>query len=64
MVTVDKSVQYFEGVAYTNSTYYGLSTDEKPEAAANGAAFIEMDSGKVYFFDASEGGSGWIEWGA
>ena len=46
-------------------TYYGLSTDSKPTAGVgNGASFIEMDTGKVYFYDASEGGSGWIEWGA
>ena len=41
-------------------TYYGLSTDTKP-AAGNGDAFIEMDTGKVYFYDAE---SDWTEWGA
>ncbi len=53
-------------------TYYGLSTDTKPvnsdgsggtpvNVVQNGSAFIEMDTGKIYFYDAS---SGWIEWGA
>lgn len=45
-----------------NSVYYGLSTDAKPETALNGMAFIEMDTGKIYFFDASAGE--WLEWGA
>lgn len=38
------------------TTYVGLSTDAKPtEDIGNGSAFIEMDTGKVFFFDA-EGG--------
>ena len=45
-----------------NGAYYGLHDDEKPTDALNGAAFIEMDTGKIYFFKAAEGG-GWIEWG-
>ena len=41
---------------------FGKSTDTKPTGTAvNGRAFIEMDTGKVYFFDA-EGGE-WLEWG-
>lgn len=52
-------------VSVDPDTYYGLSTDNKPTAGVgNGSSFIEMDSGKVYFYDASEGGDGWIEWGA
>ena len=45
-------------------TYYGLSTDgSKPtEGVNNGAAFMEMDTGKLYFFN--KAGSVWIEWGA
>ena len=54
-------IQYGNGAS---STYAGLSTDSKPEISENGSAFIEMDTGKLYFYDASEGGSGWIEWGA
>ena len=42
--------------------YYGLSTDSKPTDAPNGAAFLEMNTGKVYFYDATN--STWIEWGA
>lgn len=44
-----------------NSYYYGLSTDEKPATALNGTAFIEMDTGKIYFFDVANGA--WIEFG-
>lgn len=43
------------------ATYYGLSTDSKPTggAVANGSVFIEMNTGKVYFYNAS--GGVWIE---
>lgn len=44
-----------------NGAYYGLSTDEKPTDALNGACFIEMDTGKIYFFDAAN--ESWIEFG-
>lgn len=54
-------IQYGNGAA---PTYAGLHDDSKPETAENGAAFLEMDTGKLYLFDASEGGAGWIEWGA
>ena len=30
----------------------GLSTDTKPTDADNGCIFIEMDTGKIYFYDA------------
>lgn len=44
-------------------TLYGLSTDSKPTAGiGNGWSFIEIDTGKVYFFDAA--GASWTEWGA
>lgn len=32
-----------------------LSTDTKPINVANGSSLIEMDTGKVYFFDAENG---------
>ena len=32
--------------------YYGLSTDTKPLIAQNGAAFLEMDTGDIYLYDA------------
>lgn len=46
----------------SNVTYYGLRTDTKPVDCGNGSCFIEMDTGKLYFFDAT--GKTWIEWGA
>lgn len=64
MVTTQNGIQInADGVLVHPETYYGLRTDNKPEAA-NGSAFIEMDTGKIYFYDASDGGSGWTEWGA
>lgn len=40
--------------------YVGLSTDQKPtEGVPNGATFFEMNTGKVYFFNAA--GSTWVE---
>ena len=45
-----------------NGAYYGLSTDAKPTDALNGACFIEMNTGKIYFFDADN--ATWREWGA
>ena len=49
------------------AVFYGLSTDEKPTGSgiANGSCFVEMDDGKIYFYDADgAAGSEWIEWGA
>ena len=43
------------------NNFAGLSTDEKPTGAYNGSCFIEMDTGKVYFYDAESGE--WIEFG-
>ena len=44
--------------------YYGLSTDEKPTGAdvANGSVFLEMNTAKIYLFDAAN--AQWIEWEA
>ena len=44
----------------------GLSTDEKPtqiegNQITNGCVFIEMDTGKIYFYDLSN--TSWIEFG-
>ena len=66
MITQDKAIQVVDGKVTSNATLYGLSTDDpKPtEGIGNGSCFVEMDTGKLYFYDASEGGSGWIEWGA
>lgn len=65
MITQDNAIQIVDGKVTSAVTLHGLSTDSKPtEAIGNGSAFIEMNTGKLYFYDASEGGSGWIEWGA
>lgn len=42
------------GEALQYSTFFGLSSDDpKPtEGVGNGSAFIEMDTSKVYFYDA------------
>ncbi len=50
-------------ITQNGNTYYGLSTDTpKPTGAVlNGRAFIEMDTGKIYFYDAESGE--WREWG-
>ncbi len=49
--------------ATSTEKYFGLSTDQKPtENVSNGDCFIEMDRGKIWFFDKEN--SAWIEWGA
>ena len=37
----------------------GLSTDEKPTDAAVNTKFLELDTGKFYYFD----GTDWLEIG-
>ena len=51
-------------VSQINGVWYCKSTDDKPTGVAtNGQALIEMDTGKIYFYDASgASGSEWIEW--
>lgn len=45
--------------------FRGLSTDTKPTSCGNGSVFIEMDTGKIYFFNAAGAANEqWIEWGA
>ena len=31
--------------------YRGLSTDEKPTTVENGTTFVEIDTGKIYFYN-------------
>lgn len=62
MITKENENQNIGGKLVSTKTFYGLSTDSKPEDVANGSAFIEMDSGKLYFYDAA--GEQWNEWGA
>jgi len=35
-----------------HTDYTGLSTDRKPPMAYNGDTFFEMDTGKVFMYDA------------
>ena len=53
-----------EGVTVQIVTMMGLSTDSKPTDASigNGSVFIEMDTSKLYLYDAA--GESWKEWGA
>lgn len=63
MITVEQAKKekiVGEGVAET-ATFFGLSTDAKPAVAANGSAFIEMDTSKAYFYDAD--GAQWLAFG-
>lgn len=54
MITTLKQVTYSPDAKLIEA--YGLSTDNKPTAnIANGSMFVEMNTGKIYFFDA-EGG--------
>ena len=64
MVTTDNQAQYQDGTYSHVCTYFGLSTDSKPTGAtvANGSCFLEMNTGKIYFYDAY--GAQWLEWGA
>lgn len=41
------------------SDLYGLSTDTKPANVSNAQMFVEMDTGKIYFFD--EESKTWLE---
>lgn len=50
-----------EGVYYKGEVLWGVSADSKPTNVANGTALIEMDTSKVYFFDAEN--AEWLEWG-
>ena len=63
MVTIGTS-----GIAYDSKSgqssdvtaYRGLSTDDKPEKAAENAMFIELDTGDLYYFSEGE----WSKFGA
>ncbi len=63
MISVEKTTQYINNVAVIISTYWGVSTDTKPtDGVGNGSRFIEMDTSKIYCYDAA--GETWREWGA
>lgn len=60
MVTLEKEIVTTNGVASTDQLYYGLSTDSKPTSGVgNGSIFVEINTGKVFFFNAD--GSAWVE---
>lgn len=43
----------------TNYDMYGLSTDTKPEGVGNASTFYEMDTKKLFMYDAQNGK--WLE---
>lgn len=51
-----------QGMKFLSRTQgYCLSTDTKPtEGVGNGSVLIEMDTSKIWFFDAA--GGQWLEW--
>lgn len=63
MVTKDKTIRILGFGCTFSENYYGLSTDEKPSGVnvKNGSRFVEMDSNKLYFYDAAN--AAWLEWG-
>lgn len=61
MITPENGAQFIDTRYWRPKTFYGLSTDTKPtENIVNGSAFIEMDTGTLYFFD--QAGKTWLEW--
>lgn len=60
MITHEHEIITTNGVAATDSLYWGLSTDSKPTTGVgNGSIFIEINTGKVYFFNGE--GAAWVE---
>lgn len=64
MITMSKDAVFIANQNGANTIvgdveYRGLSTDTKPVGAINGSAYIEIDTGKVYLFDAT--GETWNE---
>lgn len=52
MITILRNIYFDAGNRYIEAR--GLSTDQKPYTdIANGSMYIEMDTGKVYFYDAA-----------
>lgn len=55
MITTDKDFENLPTKDHPR-VYYGKNTDTKPTAnVMNGAAFIDIDKGDVYFFDKETG---------
>ena len=49
-----------KGREYSVPSFRGLSTDSKPTDAGNGAEFIEINTGDVYYYN--EAGSAWVKY--
>ena len=63
MITVNGKPYTVSGIETSACTYFGLSTDEKPTSGVgNGSVFLEMNTAKIYLFDAAN--AQWIEWEA
>ena len=64
MITPEKAIQVVDGKITSSAVMFGKSTDTpKPtEGIGNGSCLIEMDTSKIYFYDAE--GETWLEWGA
>ena len=62
MITAASSMQKRNGAYISVGTYFGVSSDTKPNDVANGSLLIEMDTGKKYLFSA--GDNNWYEIGA
>ena len=62
MVTINRVVRsYNNGVKMVHDVEYkGLSTDTKPTDCATNSLFLELDTGKAFYFD----GEDWNEIGA
>ena len=58
MVTVIKE-ETVGNKAFTVKQYAGLSTDDKPTDAKNGAMFLEMNTGDIYAYN--EAGTTWVK---
>ena len=44
--------EYIDSGKYMGAvTLYGLSSESKPTSYGNGSKFIEVDTGKIYYFD-------------
>lgn len=63
MITEQHELQIVDSKLTASTTYFGLSGDSKPTTGiANGSCYVEMNTGKIYFFNAAS--SAWVEWGA
>lgn len=51
MITPSEYIQ--DGKYMGAATLYGLSSESKPTTYGNGSKFIEVDTGKTYYFDAT-----------